>query len=42
LQLVNGLAQQKRIPNSPPVMVTHPVVLLAQAYAAETLGDGSE
>jgi glycolate oxidase iron-sulfur subunit len=35
LQLANGLAQHAVNPGAPSIEVTHPVVLLARAYAAE-------
>ena len=38
LQLTNGLAQHVGTPGDPAIVVTHPVVLLARAYAAEKLG----
>lgn len=38
LQLTNGLAQHPGDPGASSIEVTHPVVLLARAYAAEKLG----
>jgi glycolate oxidase iron-sulfur subunit len=38
LQLANGLAQHAGKPGAPEIAVTHPVVLLARAYAVENLG----
>ena len=38
LQLANGLAQHAGNPAAPAIEVTHPVVLLARAYAAEYTG----
>ncbi|MCS6244814.1 MAG: 4Fe-4S dicluster domain-containing protein [Opitutus sp.] len=38
LQLANGLAQHAGNSGAPAIEVTHPVVLLARAYAAEKLG----